>query len=266
MPARPMLASTLPGRPPGHRPSPRGSRGSDRRDLRGLLGSLAALPTYSEHLGLNLEDPSDWFPWFVSASLFAKPIPATAAVRTASLLLRSGVRTPREVERTGWDGLVQLLDAGGYARYDFSTADKLLEIARGLREPGTLPTLAKERSFPKVEERLARIRGVGPKTVEIFLRELQGYWKSSPPWSEEARAAGRRLGVVLTELDRAPSRRRRVETGLVRLWLEHCKPGRWQDCPVGFVCGCRPPEHQPSAVEPAPGPGAPTHSRRRRAA
>jgi hypothetical protein len=161
------------------------------------------------------------------------------AVRTALLLTRSGVRTPRQVERTGWDGLVQLLDAGGYVRYDFSTADKLLGIARALGKPGVLQDLANERSRSKVEERLTRIRGVGPKTVEIFLRELQGYWKSSPPWSEEALHASHRLGINLTGRTLAPTRRRKIEGGLVKLWIEHCKPGRFETCPMGLACGCR---------------------------
>lgn len=216
-------------------------RASGDPRIRKLLRKLVALPTYSEELGLDVENPSDWFPWFLSASLFSKPISAATALRTASLLIQSGIRTPQAVERTGWDGLVRLLDEGGYVRYDFSTADKLLEIAQSLGESDLLPTLASERSLPKVEERLTRIRGVGPKTVEIFLRELQGHWKSSPSWSEEARQAARRLGIALPELALTPSRRRRVENGLVRLWIEHCKPGRWQNCPVGIDCGCRPP-------------------------
>jgi hypothetical protein len=200
---------------------------------------LIRLPTYSEQLGLDLANSADWFPWFVSASLFAKPIPAATALRTASLLLESGVRSPRRVERTGWEGLVRILDQGGYVRYDFSTADKLLEIARCLGDPELFPTLARELSYPKVSERLTRIRGVGPKTVEIFIRELQGHWNSSPPWSEEARQASHRLGIDASRWTLTASRRRRIENGLVRLWIEHCKAGRWQDCPVNADCGCQ---------------------------
>ncbi len=227
------LASTL-----GPRVSTKRESGIHRN--RRLLRRLAGVPTYSEDLGLDLTNPSDWFPWFLSASLFSKPIAAATALRTASILIGSGVRTPLEVQRTGWDGLVRLLDQGGYVRYDFSTADKLLEVSRNLGEPGLLKTLANERSFPNVEERLTRIRGVGPKTVEIFLRELQGLWKSSPSWSEEAQRAAHRLGLDLAGLTLPPSRRRRVENGLVRVWIEHCKPGRWQNCPVRSDCACRP--------------------------
>jgi hypothetical protein len=240
MPGRHGLRGTDPRRSPALGPSPLVGRASGDRGIRRLLEDLVTLPSYSEELGLNLDNPSDWFPWFLSASLFAKPIAATTALRTASLLIQSGVRTPREVKRAGWDGLVRLLDNGGYVRYDFSTADKLLEIARELGESDTLQTLAKERSFRKVEERLTRIRGVGPKTVEIFLRELRGRWKSSPPWSEAALQAAHRLGIDLSRWTLPPMRRRRVENGLIRLWIEHCKAGRWQNCPVSIDCGCQP--------------------------
>jgi hypothetical protein len=240
MPLRHRLNGTDPRSSSAPKPTARAARVSGDRRLRSIVGTLVALPSYSEELGLNLDDPSDWFPWFLSASLFAKPIAATTALRTASLLIQSGVRTPQEVKRTGWDALVRLLDKGGYVRYDFSTADKLLEIARDLGESELLLTLSKERSFPKVEKRLTTIRGVGPKTVEIFLRELQGRWKSAPSWSEEARQAAHRLGLDLRGWALAPSRRRRIENGLVRLWIEHCKPGRWQNCPVAVDCECQP--------------------------
>jgi hypothetical protein len=239
MPGRRGLSGTDPLPSPALGPSAPAGRASGDGRIRRILGNLVALPSYSEELGLNLDNPSDWFPWFLSASLFAKPIATATALRTASLLIQSGVRTPHAVERTGWDGLVRLLDKGGYVRYDFSTADKLLEIAGDFGESDFLQTLAKEQSFLKVEERLTRIRGVGPKTVEIFLRELQGRWKSSPSWSEEARQAAHRLGIDLRRWTHASSRRRRIENGLVRLWIEHCKPGRWQNCPVAIDCGCQ---------------------------
>jgi hypothetical protein len=229
------------GRVPRRSVGPRWStrKLGDRRRRR-IVRKLMGFRTYAEELQLELANPSAWFPWFLCASLFAKPISAATALRTASVLLRADVRTPRAVESTGWEGLVRLLDQGGYVRYDFSTADKLLEIARGLREPSLLGSLADEASYSKVEERLTRIRGVGPKTVEIFLRELQGRWKSSPPWSEEARGAASRLGLKPTGWGLPTSLRRRVENGLVRLWIEHCKQVRWQTCPVGRDCGCRP--------------------------
>lgn len=42
------------------------------------------------------------------------------------------VITPDAIIGTGWDGLVEILDTGGYTRYDFKTATKLLEIMQML--------------------------------------------------------------------------------------------------------------------------------------
>lgn len=214
--------------------------GSESPRVRRIRRVLAALPSYSEEIGLNLDKVPDWFPWFLSASLFAKPIPAATAVRTMSLLLQSGVRTPTRVTRTGWDELVRILDAAGYTRYDFSTADKLLEIARTIDQPEAFIALAKEPDLRVVESQLTRVQGIGPKTVEIFLRELQGRWKCAPGWSKEALRASRRLGIAPSGWTLRASNRRRLETGLVRLWIEHCKARHWSSCPMASDCGCRP--------------------------
>ncbi len=39
---------------------------------------------------------------------------------------------PETIVKTGWDGLVSALDAGGYVRYVFKTATKLLEVMKNL--------------------------------------------------------------------------------------------------------------------------------------
>ena len=45
-----------------------------------------------------------------------------------------GVLSPSKILETGWDGLVEILDEGGYTRYDFKTATKILEIAKIFRK------------------------------------------------------------------------------------------------------------------------------------
>ena len=44
------------------------------------------------------------------------------------------VNTPDAIIDTGWDGLVGILDTGGYTRYDFKTATKLLDIMQMLNQ------------------------------------------------------------------------------------------------------------------------------------
>lgn len=199
---------------------------------------LLAQKTYPELLGLDVRDPGDWFPWFVAASLFAKPISAATARTTAQLLLREGIRTPAAIERRGWDGLVTILDLGGYVRYDFSTATKLLAIAAALPGNRLRDILRNASTADDVATRLRDIKGVGPKTVAIFLRELRGVGGPPVPVSEEARAAARRLHLGLEGLRLGGREQSRLESVLVRTWVEHCKRGRWQGCPAGSACAC----------------------------
>lgn len=214
-------------------PQARDSR--SRRLVSQLLGQF----TYPEGLGLDVTREEDWFPWFVAASIFAKPISANVARKTAWLLLKEGLRTPEAIRRCGWDGLVALLDLGGYVRYDFSTADKLLLIAGALQRNrlGRLRTEAS--SMEEIERELTRIPGVGPKTVQIFLRELRGMWPIDMPVGEEARSAARRLRLPVKAAGFTGHDLSRLESVLTRTWVEHCKRGRWQACPAGEFCGCR---------------------------
>lgn len=192
-------------------------------------------------LGLHLDDKADWFPWLIASSLFAKPISAAVARATAARLLKDGVKSPRTIRQRGWDRLVDLLDQGGYVRYDFSTATKLLALAAAL-PGGRLQRIVTEASSPdQIRECLTAIKGVGPKTVEIFLRELRGIGHhTAVPVSPEARMAARRLNIDADALGLPAGDLARLESVLVRTWVEHCKRRRWETCPAGAACGCLP--------------------------
>lgn len=207
---------------------------------RTLVRQLLAQKAYPELLGLDVRDPEDWFPWFVAASLFAKPISAATARTTAQLLFREGIRSPAAIERRGWDALVAILDLGGYVRYDFSTATKLLAIAHALPSDRIRSVVTEASSAKAIEEQLTKVKGIGPKTVEIFLRELRGVGGPPLATSEEAKEAARRLRLPLTTLHLPDQDKSRLESVLVRIWVEHCKRGRWQGCPAGAMCACRP--------------------------
>ena len=75
------------------------------------------------------------------------------------------------------------MDSGGYVRYDFSTASNLLEIASSLRQKyGSLEALYTQSKDSKdLEKRLLEFKGVGPTTVNIFLRELKAVWEKARP-------------------------------------------------------------------------------------
>ncbi len=66
--------------------------------------------------------------WFLASILYGKPIRESTATTTYRAFESEGVLTASRILKTGWEGLVLILDEGGYTRYDFSTAERLLEI------------------------------------------------------------------------------------------------------------------------------------------
>jgi hypothetical protein len=78
--------------------------------------------------------PEERQKWFLAAILLGAPISGLLASRTYRVLAVQGVTSPEAVLSRGWDGLVVLLDEGGYTRYDFKTATKLLAAMTTLKE------------------------------------------------------------------------------------------------------------------------------------
>ena len=131
---------------------------------------------YAHELGIDLstKQETDYFKWFLACLLFGKPIHQEVAKRTYVEFVREGLITPEAILQAGWDKLVEVLDRGHYVRYDFSTATKLLDVSKTLQEQyGTLTELMKKsQSIDELSSRLQAFKGIGPKTVEIFLRDI----------------------------------------------------------------------------------------------
>ena len=202
--------------------------------MRDVIEKVLKLITYSQELGLDLKIEEDRFKWFLASLLFAKRISSEVAKRTYREFEKEGIVTPESITGAGWDKLVEVLDSGGYVRYDFSTASNLLEIAASLREKyGSLEVLyTQSQDSRELEKRLLEFKGVGPTTVNIFLRELKAVWeKARPQLSPLAREVASRLGLGEEELE-FPT----VESALVRLNLEFCKRRKCSSCPVREGC------------------------------
>jgi endonuclease III len=194
--------------------------------------ALSKLQSYSDELGLDLTKPEDRFKWFLASVLFAKRISAGTAKETYLYFEQEELTSPEAILQAGWDRLVEVLDSGGYTRYDFSTATNLLGIAKTLKEKyGSLERLHAESSSPKdLESRLQEFKGVGPVGVNIFLRELRGTWeKAKPKPSSMAVVTAQRIGLDPEDVER-------YESQLVRLNLEYCKKRRSSECPLGNNC------------------------------
>jgi endonuclease III len=213
---------------------------------------------YSEILGINLSEERDAeiFKWFLASILFGAPITEAAVIKTFKCFQKYNVLTPKRILDTGWDGLVRILDEGSYTRYDFKTADKLLEVMQNLvkKYNGSVTILyAKASDMRDLEKRLKDLgKGIGDITVSIFLRELREIWKKADPDPTGLVVlAAKNLGIIkeeaveniLTQLKDFWFRNKvseksfiNFETALLRLGKDFCRKGKCVGCPVKDEC------------------------------
>lgn len=212
---------------------------------------------YHLQLGINLKGKrsEELFKWLVASFLFGARISEQIAARTFKQLERDGLLNPKRMISAGWSKLVESLDRGGYVRYDFSTADRLLLLSSELLRSygGDLNRLHELAKGPEeLERKLKEFKGVGEVTANIFLRELRGIWpKANPPLRPPAVEAARNLGLTrskdgkgaLEELLKLWRRRRAprgefvsLETALLRLGRRYCLKSRCGVCPLSSEC------------------------------
>jgi len=141
-------------------------------------------------LGIDIESgrSGEIFKWFLASILFGARISQAKAMQTYYEFEKRKVITPDAIIGTGWDGLVEILDTGGYTRYDFKTATKLLEVMQMLdhvyggdlnilhekaRDPDDLVIIAARRSG------LAVLEGKDREERKMLLIELNRIWKKA---------------------------------------------------------------------------------------
>jgi 3-methyladenine DNA glycosylase/8-oxoguanine DNA glycosylase len=128
-------------------------------------------------LGIDIESGTERevFKWFLASFLFGKRISQSIAARAYDVIVNEhGRDTPGKIRRCSWQQLVDMLGEGHYRRYDESTAERLLLMADKLKKDygGRLERLRDaSRNRSELKQRLLEFNGVGPKTVEIFMRE-----------------------------------------------------------------------------------------------
>jgi endonuclease III len=213
---------------------------------------------YSEVLRINLRNGNDdeIFKWFLASLLFGAPITEASVIKTYRCFEKYDILTPEKVFETGWDKLVAILDEGSYARYDFKTANKLLEVMQNLIEQynGSLNLLCSKASDAEdLENRLKDLgKGIGDVTVNIFLRELREIWeKAKPNPINLVFSAAKHLGIVeeesaedtLKQLEDFWAKNKAAggsfinfETMLLRLGKDYCRKGKCTFCPVRSDC------------------------------
>ncbi|MFZ3062856.1 MAG: hypothetical protein WA148_03810 [Actinomycetota bacterium] len=195
---------------------------------------------FSAELGIDLElhHSEEIFKWFLASILFGTRIGQHVAMQTYREFVKRGVLTPDDILRTGWDGLVEILDAGGYVRYDYRTATKLLDIAEMLNKrcDGDLNQLHEEATEPRdLESKLMEFKGVGPVTANIFLRELRGIWEKADPLPGNlVITAARNLGFTTLE-GRDDEERKNILLDLERVWEKEDLPYHFSDFEAALV-------------------------------
>jgi endonuclease III len=203
---------------------------------------------YSAGLGIDVDaGDAEVERWFVAATLFGARIPARVAERTFGVLAAAGLARIGQMRHVPSADLIAMLDAGGYARYDIRTAERLLELCEVIRDryDGQAAVIGRRfTTYPELHAALDALPGWGPVTVRLFLRELRETWPGArPPLDERAAAAARHLGLAaaragLTGLAGLAAASgldvRDLESGLVRLMLAHGRA--MARCPGGQAC------------------------------
>jgi endonuclease III len=188
---------------------------------------LKRVQLYSEELDIELRRRTDaeLFKWFLASVLFGARISETIAKNTYRAFQRYGLLAPEKILEAGWDFLVNpIMREGGYVRYDGKTSTQVLRNSETLTREygGSLNRLHDEALDERdLEERLLRFHGVGPVTVNIFLRELRPYWrKADPEPLPVVKKLARKLKINLSEYNRKTIAFTRLEAGLIRMRRE----------------------------------------------
>lgn len=193
---------------------------------------------YSEMLGIDIRSKrnEEAVKWLLASILYGKPIRESTATETYRAFEAEDLLNCSKILRTGWEGLVSILDEGGYTRYDFSTATRLLGIFGNLEklygcDLNRIHSESKDSS--DLALRLGALgKGMGETTISIFLREMRYAWnKAHPKPSPLVRLAMERLKIV--DIEKFAKRKRldpvRLETALLRLGKDYIKKNRWPD-------------------------------------
>ena len=211
---------------------------SRKEDIKQLIETWGG--RFSSDLGIDVGSgrSDEIFKWFLASILFGTRIRQDVAQETYRQFDKSRVLTPDEILNTGWDGLVAILDAGGYVRYNFKTATKLLDIAEMLttRYGGDLNRLHREaKDASDLEVKLNEFKGVGPVTVNIFLRELRGIWEKADPLPGDiVIEAARDLGFTRST-GKDQKEKKKILGDLQKVWEQAGHPYHFSDFEAALV-------------------------------
>ena len=191
---------------------------------------------YSHQLAIDVR--KEPFKWLLASILFAAPIRESTATKTYRVFEKYGYTTPSKILEAGWDEIVRCLDEGGYTRYDFKTADKILEVCRNLAKEGLQEIYEKAKDGKDLENKLKNLaKGIGDATISIFLREMDVWEKATHPISKYAEMAAKNLGLWKNGLRKVEGVDEvELEIALMKLGRDYCRKGKCNRCPLKSLC------------------------------
>jgi hypothetical protein len=242
------------------------------RLARAVVGVLGG--RFSAELGIDVDaGDAEVERWLLAATLFGTRISAGVAERAFAVLSDAGLTKIRQARHIPSEDLIELLDAGGYARYDFRTASRLQALSEIIDEryDGQAAEIGRRyQDYPALRTALMVLPGWGPVTVQLFLRELRGVWPGAqPPLDPRAAFGAYHLGFLSTEQAPAALTQiarlaaaagldiRDLESGLVRLALAHRRTR--SSCPGGDRCDVLSAHAHGRQVASGNGAGSPRH-------
>ena len=135
---------------------------------------MAALITAAD-LGIDTTTDQGLFDWLLASILFGRPVPQKAAASAFHRFKEDGWDTPEHFIADDRDPLWHELWEGNYHRMSSVMSEELPAVMRALIADydGSVARLVRTASTrDEISQRLQRFKGVGPKTAEIFLREV----------------------------------------------------------------------------------------------
>ncbi len=188
------------------------------------IQDLLVFPLFSEELGIDLPRSSDseLFKWLLATALFGGPVSQDVARKTYRTFQKYHLIDPVSISQAGWSHLVHpIMREGGYVRQDGVAASNVLEMCNTLQEyyQGSLTQLHESAENTRdLEFRVTSLRGIGPESANIFLRELRPIWhKADPEPLPVVVEMAKKYKLDLEGMDRKHPDFTRVEAALIRL-------------------------------------------------
>jgi endonuclease III len=138
------------------------------------LDPMTALITAAD-LGIDTGTDQGLFDWLLASLLFGRPVQQQTAATAYRKFKADGWDTPEHFTADDQHPLWHELWEGDYHRMSSVMSEELRDVMRGLTADygGSVARLVRTAgSRAEVTARLEQFKGVGPKTAEIFLREV----------------------------------------------------------------------------------------------